>query len=507
MAQSIIAAGHPITADVAASVLRSGGNAFDAAASAVLAASVCEPALASLGGGGFLMAHPADDRPALIDFFSQTPRQRRDVADLDVDSFVCDFGSAQQTFRIGAGTSAVPGCVKGVFAIARELGRMSMHDLIQPACEALEEGIEVNEAQAHLIGILTPIFMNPSARKIYESAIKPGVPVQRGERVRLPEYVDLLETLAIEGEDLFYRGEVAEAIDEIARDAGGSVTREDLANYEVEFRKPLLTTYRNCKVMLNPPPSVGGVRLAVALSLLEKALRSASDFGSKQHFGALLDTMAKLDELAQGGGGRELDVDPRLLDQYRAILERARIAARGTTHISIVDGAGNAAALTLSNGEGCGVMIPGTGVMLNNMLGEDDLNPGGLEVWPLDRRLGSMMCPSVAYDGSERLIVLGSGGSNRIPFAIMQVLSNLVDFGMSVERAVHSPRVHVNEGVAYAEDFASLAGLDAALAGITEQKRFPAPNVFFGGVHAACATAQGVNGSGDPRRGGICVYA
>ncbi len=505
MPSSIVAAGHRLTAESAAAILRSGGNAFDAAIGALFTACVCEPALSSLGGGGFLMAHPRDGKPVLVDFFTQTPATSKAEDEISVDSFVCDFGSAQQVFHIGAGTSAVPGCVKGAFETARRFGTMPMRELIQPVCDALAHGVEITSAQAYLLSILTPIFMSPSASEFYASKRQCGVPAGAGERIYMPEYVDLLESLACEGDDLFYRGEVAKTLDELSRNRGGVVTRQDMTEYQAIFREPLKINYRNHRLLLNPAPSVGGIRIGMALKVLEQAQPELGRFGSALHLRAVLDGLKRISVLDSVQSHEQAGIDAALFDAYRDIKMQWQQAYRGTTHISVIDKYGNAAALTTSNGEGCGVMIPGTGIMLNNMLGEDDLNPDGLSKWPVNRRLSSMMCPSIAIN-RESMVVTGSGGSNRIPSAIQQVLTNLIEFDMTTEQAVRAPRLHVYDGTAFAEDFFEPPALEQALAEHDEHVLFSQRNVFFGGVHTVQKKGGQLDGAGDERRAGHCVF-
>ena len=502
MNRAIVTAGHTKTAESAALILKEGGNAFDAAIAALYTACIVEPALASLGGGGFLMAFPEQGKPVLLDFFTQTPSRHKSAKDIDAHSFLCDFGSTQQEFVIGPGTSAVPGCVKGIFETAERFSTMPMKELIQPALAVSDEGILITEMQAHIINILTPIYMSESARPIFESKLEPGTPVGSGEKIRFPDYADLLHSLAAEGVDLFYRGEVAQAVDGIAG-RGGVITYQDMVDYQIELRTPLQIDYRNYTLLTNPPPSSGGFLISVGLGQLENRRVAQNGFGSFEHLNALLNNLKLCNELSEGGPNP--GVAPQLINAYRSSIGEYRQSHRGTTHISIIDRHRNAVSVSVSNGEGCGTIIPGTSVMLNNMLGEDDVNPDGLDNWPLNERLSSMMSPTVAVGRDDSLIAAGSGGSNRIPAVIQQVLINLIDFGMSVENAVRAPRVHYHRGVAYAEDLFDAADLDSVLAGFDDAVRFPDRDVFFGGVHAAKVMGDRVEGFGDERRAGVAL--
>ncbi len=504
MNKGIVTAGHEKTANAAAEILRSGGNAFDAAIGAMYVMSIAEPALASLGGGGFLMAHKHDEAPVLHDFFVQTPRIRKNLEELNARSFLCDFGSAQQEFIIGSGTSAVPGYVKGIFEIARRYSTIPMTELIQPALDTLKDNIVVNEMQAHIFKILTPIYLSDSARSIYESRRNPGNTIECGETIDFPNLSDLLETLAIEGDDLFYRGEIATAIHETAQN-GGLVDYDDLANYQVELRNPIRTQYNRYRVFLNPAPSSGGILIALGLSRQNKSGAEFGEFGTSQHLAAMFETLAACDALSEKRTTHDLGFDSELVKMFRQIADSYAKAPRGTTHVSIIDRDQNAVAVSVSNGEGCGTLIPGTAVMMNNMLGEHDVNPDGLTDWPADTRLSSMMAPTVALSDQSELIATGSGGSNRIPAAILQVLINLIDFKMPVEDAVRAPRLHYHKREAYYENLFESSAIDRVIEDYPESTRFDRRNVFFGGVHTAKYCRGQVEGFGDSRRSGIAI--
>ncbi len=214
----------------------------------------------------------------------------------------------------------------------------------------------------------------------------------------------------------------------------------------------------------------------------------------------------RLDGRAESAAERAL-FDPKLLDAYKGILCNHAPARRGTTHISVIDRSGETVSLSLSNGEGNGGLVPGTGIMLNNMLGEEDINPRGFHRWPTDRRLASMMAPTVVHLADGRLAAAGSGGSNRIRTAILQVLSNLVDFGMTARRAVHSPRIHYERGRLGVEGGYRKREIARLIADYPDHRLWPGRNLFFGGVHTALAdpAAGRFSGAGDPRRDGVAL--
>jgi gamma-glutamyltranspeptidase/glutathione hydrolase len=509
--KGVIAAGHELTAAAAAEVLRAGGNAFDAALAALATACVVEPVLVSLAGGGFLVAQPANGGPRLYDFFVQTPRRRRDPSELDFLPIVADFGTAEQEFHIGLGAVATPGMVRGLFAAHRDLCRLPLRELFAQAARHAREGLAVNALQAYIFDVISTIYLfSPAAAAIYGSRTREGRLVGEGEVLRQPQLADTLDTLAVEGEDLFYRGEIASAIVRDMR-AGGHLVEADLEGYQVERRRPLSLTYRGAQLLTNPPPASGGLLVAFGLQLLEGCEMGTRAFGSEDHLQRLARVLSLTHEarLAATDGGTSVADERRFLDaafiaRYRGLLAVHPPARRGTTHISVIDAHGNVAALSVSNGEGAGRMVPGTGIMLNNMLGEQDLNPAGFHRWQPDTRMTSMMAPAIVNYPGGRRVALGSGGSNRIRSAVLQVVSNLVDFGMDVEEAVTAPRIHLEGEHLSIEGGFDTARLGALLARYPSHHVWDRLNLFFGGVHTVLRDGASLRGAGDPRRGGVC---
>ena len=502
-----VAAGHPVTAAAAAEILRAGGNAFDAALAAVAAACVAEPVLCSTGGGGFLLARPVDAPPRIYDFFVHTPRRRRPADEVEAAPVITDWGTTSQEFQIGLGTAATPGLVRGLFAVHHDLGRTPLPQILAPAVAAAHQGVEVTPFQAYLMTLVAPIYLaDPASRALFGAPS--GEPLRQGERLRNPELGAMLEAIGREGERLFYEGEVAAAIVAQCRERGGHITAADLHAYRVERRAPLTLRYRDATLLTNPPPSAGGILIAFGLGLLARLELGDLAFGSPEHLGLLSAVLARTVDVRALHGASEALLADDLLARHAAELTTARAAYRGTTHISVIDATGNAASVTLSNGEGNGALVPGTGMMLNNMLGEDDVNPAGPHGWPEDQRLSSMMAPSAIIRDDGWFAVTGSGGSKRIRSAILQVVSNLVDFAMSPADAVTAPRMHVEPGLVNLE-----GGLASSAAGLERLGQlFPRViawdqrNMFFGGCHSV-ARAQGgaLTGVGDPRRDGVVL--
>jgi gamma-glutamyltranspeptidase/glutathione hydrolase len=491
-ARGVVAAGHPLTAEAGAAVLREGGNAVDAAVAAVLASCVTESPLTGLGAGGYMLVHTGTEA-TLLDFFVAAPGAEGIERGAELVPIPVHFTpTSAQIFNVGAASCGVPGTPAGLVEALRRFGSVAFAELAAPAIEMAREGVVINSEQAYFVEILAPILTHyPEAAELYAPE---GQLLREGDAFRFPALADALERLAADGADPFYRGEVAAAISDWVCERGGTLGRADLAAYEPVAREPVAARFRGRRILTNPPPSSGGVLIAYALELLERA----ADAGTEEVVAAMAAaqsarTEAFLDGLAEPGFATRF-----LADKLGS-----------TTHITAVDTEGRCASVTCSNGTGSGVVVPGTGVHVNNMLGEEDLNPHGFHRYPHGRRLPSMMSPTVVLADGELEAGLGSGGSNRIRSAILQTIVRLLVDGLDAQEAVVAPRVHFEANAVQAEP-----GIDEAALARLEQRgyevvRWPQMNVFFGGVHAVArdpSTGE-LRGGGDPRRGGAVAVA
>jgi gamma-glutamyltranspeptidase/glutathione hydrolase len=489
----MVAAGHPRTAEVGATVLREGGNAVDAALAAVLASWVCEPLLTGPGAGGYLLVAGAGREPVVLDFFVAAPGAGADPgAHADLVPIEVDFGDARQVFNCGPASCGVPGSPAGLAEAAARWGSLPLADLCAPAARLAREGVALNAAQAFIFEILTPILRHTGEA---QARFAPdGRPLREGERFADPELAETIERLGRDGAAPFLSGDLAAAASEVVRAGGGLLTREDLAAYAPVDRAPARAAYRGRQVLTNPPPSAGGILLALAFDRLEHRCPRASP--------AAGDVVAVIEEVQDLRTSAFLDGLPE-----PGFLERFLSSHLGsTTHIAAVDADGLACSVTCSNGACSGVMVPGTGIHLNNIMGETDLNPHGFFREPPGRRMPSMMAPTVVLgaDGEVEL-ALGSAGSNRIRSAILQVVVGALDHGLDAGAAIRAPRVHAEDGTVYAEPGVDLGALEAAGRAIV---RFRTPNLFFGGAQAVERGPDGrLSGGGDPRRGGAAVAA
>jgi gamma-glutamyltranspeptidase/glutathione hydrolase len=471
----VVAAGHPLTAEAGAGVLREGGNAVDAAVCAVLASFAVESPLTGFGAGGFMMVHQGGET-TLLDFFVAAPGRDGIARGAELVPVPVHFDAETvQTFYVGPASCGVPGTAAGLEEALRRFGSVPLAELVKPGVRLAREGAPVNPEQAYILDILEPIHARlEGTRELYAPT---GRTLREGETFRFAELAEALERFGAEGAEPFSHGEVAAALSEYVVERGGTLGPQDLAGYETIERQPIRTSFRGTEVLTNPPPSSGGTLIAYCLGLLEEAGERS---GPEQLVAAM----------------------------------GAANAARGdllgsTTHISVIDRDGMCANVTCSNGSGSGVLVPGTGVILNNMLGEEDLNPLGFHSIAPGQRVTSMMAPTVVLRDGEIEMGLGSAGSNRIRSAILQTIVRAVEQGMGASEAVRAPRLHFEQGVVQAEpgiDEEALARIEAR--GIPVLRR-PQINLFFGGTQAVArehGTGE-LSGGGDPRRGGSVAVA
>ncbi|MGH2986220.1 MAG: gamma-glutamyltransferase [Solirubrobacterales bacterium] len=498
--RGVVAAGHPLTAEAGARVLREGGNAVDAAVAAVLTSFVTESPLTGLGAGGYMLVHTGAES-VVLDFFVAVPGIDGDERGAELVPIPVYFTpESPQIFHVGAASCGVPGTPAGLEAALRRFGSVPLAELAAPAARLAREGHPVNSEQAYFIAILAPILTH--CRESAEVYAPGGDLLAQGDPFVFAELGDGLERLGSEGSAPFYRGEVAAAISDWVLERGGTLGRGDLGAYEPIARDPVRVRFRDHEVLTNPPPSSGGVLIAYALDLLDRrGAIDAEELVAVMEAAQLARTEGFLEGLYEPGFAAEFLDDARL----RAAADRLG----STTHITVVDAEGRCASVTCSNGTGSGLIVPGTGVHVNNMLGEEDLNPHGFHRHAGGRRMPSMMSPTVMLRDRELEVGLGSGGSNRIRSAILQTIVRLVDGGLNVAEAVIAPRVHFEAGAVQAEP-----GIDEAALARLERRgyevvRWEARNVFFGGVHAVARdSATGdLLGAGDPRRGGAVAVA
>jgi gamma-glutamyltranspeptidase/glutathione hydrolase len=440
-----------------------------------VAAFVAEPLLCSAGGGGIMTVALPNTAPAVIDFFSDAPGLGGAIPEtLDFAAVEVDFGTVIQEFHVGRGSAAVPGVLPGLAAAHQRFGTLPLSQLVSAAQVMARDGIECTAETAYTYSLLWPIIQMHAETM---AVMSPGRAPVVGDRLDNPELADLLDQFASLGASP--PSFLDSVVDNFGPGRGGFISREDVESYQVRFSEPTIVDVGDWRVCTSP--AVGGQLVA---SIVQQLAADPDDHSIMAFARA-----------------------------SRAATERrnALIAPGSTTHISVVDTNGGAAALTLTNGEGCGYLVPGTGVHLNNFLGEEDLNPHGFHHHPAGARIPTMIAPTVALRDGVPALALGSGGSNRIRSSVSQVLYRVIAGGESLEHAVRAPRVHAEGDVVWVETEGladSQSVLDALEREFRQVHEFGSRAFFFGGVHAVELDADGRPvGVGDSRRGGAAVGA
>ena len=518
-----VAAGHPATAEAGAEILRAGGNAVDAAIAAGCMSFIAEPVLTGAGGGGFMLIRKPSGASMLLDGFARMPMQRFDsLEQADFHAVPVDFGDTEQSFHIGRASVATPGLMSLLFTAHEQSGHIPMREILAPAVHAATHGVPLNRLQASFIHLLEPILgASDACRRLHSNDT--GL-LNEGDKFRNPQLGALLEFLGIEGVDDMYRGDVARRIVATVR-PGGLLSMQDMEKAQAIQRTPISCRAFDGRLLSNPAPSAGGTLIAFSLQLLD-GLAARRDEEMPLLLAAALAEASDMRDagfdkhIHQPGFSAQFLHPDRLREHTNIIMQQLdskkifashEIGDRhgSTTHVSVLDGDGMAVSMTASNGEGSGIVVEGTGIHLNNMLGEEDINPLGFHALPGGETLSSMMAPCIFEQQGRPALILGSGGSNRLRGAILQVLWHHLAEGMPIADAIRAPRIH-NEGrMLDAEpDALTTRQEDALREHGWNIRRWSQPSVYFGGVHGIAVSASGqVQAGGDPRRGGAVAWA
>jgi len=495
--RGVVAAGHALTAEAGASILRDGGNAVDAAVAAVMASFSLESALTGLGAGGFMIISSPEIEPVLLDFFVAAPGHGGLERTEELVPVPVHFdANTTQIFNAGAASCGVPGVAAGLSMALARFGSMKLADLIGPGVRFAREGAPLNREQAYVLRILEPIYTStPEAREIYAPE---GRILGEGDLFQFPDLAVALERYADEGGEAFYGGEVAEAIENYVVEHGGVLSAADMAAYEAIAREPVTAKFNGFEIFTNPPPSAGGILIALCLSMLDRIGASGP---------IEIERVMNVANTARRTGFAERLGHPEFAAEFLSTESIDRLGS--TTHLAAMDEHGLCASVTCSNGTGSGLVVPGTGIHLNNMLGEEDLNPLGFHKSVPGSRVSSMMAPTLVKRDGEVIAGLGSAGSNRIRSAVLQTTINLLSREMTPQEAVDTARIHLEAGVLQAEPGVDPEALDALELGGREVFRWTEKNLFFGGVQVVTRDPRtgALDGGGDPRRGGAVAHA
>jgi gamma-glutamyltranspeptidase/glutathione hydrolase len=493
-----IATTSGIAARAGGELVEAGGNAVDAALAATLVTMSTEPGVCSLGCGGFITVWHPGERPVTIDGWVAAPSQRTD-RELAWDELAMDYGGGMTTI-VGPASVGIPGGVSALGEASRRFGRMPWNTLFEPAIAISRSGFPLPAAcHSYLVYSAEPLFSrSPDGHRALHDA--KGRLLRAGDTVRIPCLADTLERVARKGPDEFYSGDLGRTIAQHIEGRGGRLTHADLARYRPDVHDALLTTLGDWEIATTPPPAIGGAAFAAMLRLAEtdrpRSERSRVANNAAAQHAVLSFRHDRLD--CSDDVPRDVEELLRLADgqDFRSLLQ-----SPSTVHTSATDSNGLACAVTMSSGYGSGETPDGTGVWLNNCLGELELNRSGVEFGPPGARLPSNMAPSTARHADGRVLAVGSPGADRITTALMQVMLNIMRDDMTVDQAVSYPRVHVERRdeiwqLAH-ESGADIRDIDMPT------REFPNHSMFFGGVGAVMLDSEGTFAvAADPRRTG-----
>ncbi len=523
--RAMVVSEHPLSSAVGAEILRRGGNAIDAAVAVGFAQAVVNPRAGNIGGGGFLVYRTADGQAFALDYRETAPAATTRNMYLDSADNLTDRSV------IGALAAGVPGAVAGMWEMHRRFGRMPWRDVVAPAI-ALARGHVVDSTRFGAIrGSSRSLARFPTSAAVFLPGGNPPAP---GDTLRQPDLARTLERIAEQGADGFYRGETAELIVAEMRRSGGIITAEDLAGYRALWREPIQSTYRGWRIIAMPPASSGGVTLTEILNILEgyrmprfgaaqlmhletEAMRRA--FADRNRYlGDPAFVQMPLDRLTSKSYAAELRASIRRDRATPSSEMPASAEGTETTHYSIVDPEGNAAAITTTiNGNfGCKLVVGGAGFLLNNEMDDFAAKPGSPNMFGLvqgeanaiqpGKRMLSAMTPTIVLNPEGRLeLVLGAPGGPTIITAVYHVVSNVIDHGMSLADAVYAPRIHhqsLPDSIAWEPN------------GIAPEERrrlermghaLNARPGYIALINAIRVTPSGIEGVSDPRTTGRAV--
>ncbi|NNF52260.1 MAG: gamma-glutamyltransferase [Gammaproteobacteria bacterium] len=508
MTRVALASSSQISADAGAEIARAGGNAVDAAIAAAMVSAISEPGVCALGAGAYLTIWPVSGDPVTIDANVAVPGiglEKEQLREMQLHSgrdVFMEYGGGIRTI-VGHGSVATPGALAGCDLASKRYGALPWSPLLEPAINWARQGFPLSQASYNYLKYSHELVFGWNQQSYAALHDENGKVIRPPRLVHVEGLADSLEQIAAQGVSCFYRGDIAKLMVADIEENGGALTIADLAEYEALPRPCLRTRIQQWELATNPAPAIGGATLAAMLALMDADM--ADDWNAAE--------VARLAavQLAVLGFRRDhltnVDNPGPEIEELLSLAGSGRLdgmTAPSTVHVSAVDSTGLACAITMSAGYGSGVMPPGTGIWLNNCLGELELNASGLAADPPGRRLPSNMAPCVARSDNGRSLAIGSPGADRITSAILVTLLNFVHHGVSLPAAIEAPRLHVEYGdngwrVAH-EPGLSVEGIALPVRG------FDALSMYFGGVGATLLHRDGtLEAAADPRRTGGTV--
>ena len=465
--RAMVVAQEPLAADVGVQVLKSGGNAVDAAIAVGFALAVTHPSAGNIGGGGFMLVRLADGRTTFIDFRERAPEHASHNMYLDAQ------GKPTRDSIDGWRATGVPGTVRGFELAHQKYGRMKWSEIMAPAIALAGNGHVLSYDEAESMKRARNLPKYEESARVFQ---RNGKFYEPGDTFVEPDLARTLERISQNGAKEFYEGETAKKLAEAESKNGGLITLADLKNMTAVERKPILGKYKGYDIIAPPPPSSGGVGVLQMMAMLEGSSYEKSGAGSAAQIHYVAETMRRYyaDRNEYMGDPDFVKnpiaglLDPTYIMKRRSSIEPNRATpsdqvspghpkgseSTETTHFDVVDADGNAVAVTytLNGGFGAGVTAPGLGFLLNNEMDDFASKPGEPNMFGLvqgeansiapNKRPLSSMTPTIILKDGKLFMVVGAPGGSRIITGVMQVILNVVDFGMNAQEAVDFPRFH-----------------------------------------------------------------
>lgn len=522
----MVAAAHPLASQVGVEILKKGGNAVDAAVATAFALGVVEPNASGLGGGGFILVYNAKTKGVTaIDYREMAPlKATPDMYQLTPEGKVVGNETAE-----GHKAVAIPGTLAGLSLALKQHGTMSLKEVMAPAIRIAEQGYTVSKTlNAMMKDNFDKLTKYPAAGAVY---LKNGLPYEVGDKLVLKDLAKSYQMIAEKGPDVFYKGEIADAIEKEMKASGkGLITKADLAAYKPAIRTPVRGTYRGYEIISMAPPSSGGTHVIEILNILEGYNMTRLGFQTpeslhimaeamKRAFADRSKYMADTDFVKVPIAGL---ISKKYADELRKGISMDAVGSKipagnplpfvgsgGTSHLSVIDKQGNIVALTqtINFFFGSGVLVPGTGIMLNDEMDDFNPQPGtSNSVEPKKRPLSSMT-PTIMLKNGKPFLSVGSPGATRIISALTQIIVNVVDFRMNIQDAIEAARIHCMTGDIFMESRIPKEVQEALIAkGHKLNVRGPM-DLYFGGAQGVMIdpVSGKLYGAGDPRRDGVAV--
>ena len=501
MSKVAVATTSQLAADAAAEVADAGGNAVDCAIAAAMLSINTEPGVCALAGGAYVTVWPADSEPITIDGNVAVPGKGlpKGYEISGADPVSMEYGGGIETL-VGVGSVAVPGSLAALEQASRQYGKVSWQQLLDPSIRATSRGFPLSAACNYYLQYSGDVVFGRSEDGHGALHDACGSLLEAGSNILVPHLADSLSAISIEGARIFYEGDIASRIADHVQESGGALTLEDLQSYEPVTRSSLCTDLGDWRIASNPPPAVGGAVLSAMLLAFRDQPVSGWDDDSLRHLVSVQRAVLSYRNINLDLADDVARETQNMLEETRTGVLLSRYTSASTVHTSVVDDSGLACAITASSGYGAGEMPSGTGLWLNNCLGELELNRKGLDAGPPGVRLPSNMAPGAARN-EDQVVAFGSPGADRITTALHQFLINFIQVGLPLMDAVAHPRMHFeisDEGV----NLALEPGLDLPDLGIPVTP-YPSIGMYFGGVGAALFdTRSGFEVAADPRREG-----